>query len=192
MIFPQPMENVVMQVNMGEGKSSVIIPICATDLADGHQLVRVIVPKALQVQTLQHLANRLGGLVDRSIYHVSFSRGDSNVSVDQLRKIVSRCTDGRGVIVMQPEHLLSLKLTSVEKQLLKDNIVANSSQMEQKSLSQRVLADWWRKPVSTVTIMMMMILSRLTIGETADGKHPCRCCVSAGKGLASRVSCKFD
>lgn len=179
-----------MQVNMGEGKSSVIIPICVTDLADRNQLVRVIVPKALKVQTLQHLADRLSGLVDRPIYHVSFSRGESDVGVGQLRKIVSGCTDGRGVIVMQPEHVLSLKLTTVEKQLLKDHIVESSSQMERKSLSERVLTNWWRKPVSTMT--MMMILKWLTVEETADREHPYGRRVSKGKRLASRVAYKRD
>ena len=53
----------MMQVNMGEGKSSVIIPICAAAVANGCQLVHVIVPKALKTQMLQLLADRLGGLV---------------------------------------------------------------------------------------------------------------------------------
>ena len=177
-----------MQVNMGEGKSSVIIPICVTDLADGHQLVRVIVPKALKVQTLHHLTDRLGGLVNRPIYPLSFSRGDRlNPSVGRLCRLVSACVDGRGVIVMQPEDVLSLKLTSVEKQLLEDNIMDNPSQMEQKSPSERVLAGWWRRPVSTA-IILIPILNWLMIGEIAGRKHPYRPCVSTGKELASRVA----
>ncbi|KAF8546980.1 hypothetical protein OG21DRAFT_1607573 [Imleria badia] len=151
MIFPQSRENIVMQVNMGEGKSSVIIPICVVDLADGHQLVRVIVPEPLKAQTLHHLADRLGGLVDRPIYNLSFSRSDPDVGVDQLWTIMSECLAGRGVVVMQPEHILSLKLTCVEKQLRKDNVMENSSQMEQKSLFERVLADSWRTPPSENT-----------------------------------------
>ena len=50
MISPASEENSVMQVNMGEGKSSVIVPIAAATLADGHRLVRVIVPKSLTTQ----------------------------------------------------------------------------------------------------------------------------------------------
>ena len=59
---PRSGENTVMQINMGEGKSSVIIPITAAALADGKQLVRVIVPKALTVQMFELLVARLGGL----------------------------------------------------------------------------------------------------------------------------------
>ena len=42
---PQYARNAVMQLNMGEGKSSVIIPIVAAALADASRLVRVIVAK---------------------------------------------------------------------------------------------------------------------------------------------------
>jgi len=37
--------NSVMQLNIGEGKSSVIVPIVTTALADGERLVRVVVAK---------------------------------------------------------------------------------------------------------------------------------------------------
>ena len=71
---PQSGENTVIQVNMGEGKSSVIIPIAAAALADGKQLVRVVVPKALTVQMFELLIARLGGLTNRPVYYLPFSR----------------------------------------------------------------------------------------------------------------------
>ena len=74
MINPCSRENTIMQVNMGEGKSSVIIPICAAALVNSDQLVRVIIPKALKTQMLQLLANRLGGLVGMSVYQLTKSR----------------------------------------------------------------------------------------------------------------------
>lgn len=110
-----------MQVNMGEGKSSVILPICAATLADGNQLVRVVVPKALSVQMFSLLVDRLGGLVNRPIYHLPFSRaltgGYSHQQFDMLRELLSECVREHGILVVQPEHVLSLKLSSVEKQL---------------------------------------------------------------------------
>ena len=112
-----------MQVNMGEGKSSVILPISAATLADGNQLVRVVVPKSLGVQMFSLLADRLGGLVDRPIYHLPFSRAltgrYSHQQFKMLRELLSECVRDRGILVVQPEHVLSLKLTSVEKQLPK-------------------------------------------------------------------------
>ncbi|KAG9311470.1 hypothetical protein JVU11DRAFT_8585 [Chiua virens] len=117
MMSPRSQENTVMQVNMGEGKSSVIIPMCAAALADGNRLVRIIVPEALVTQMLQNLTDRLGGLVGRPIFHLTFDRG-SDVDHQHLLSWISDCEKEGGVLVMQPEHVLSLKLACVEKQLL--------------------------------------------------------------------------
>ena len=108
-----------MQLNMGEGKTSVIVPIVAATLANGDQLVRVIVPKPLTVQTLHVLADRLGGLTSRRIYYLPFSRSleVSHEAVASLRQIMLECMEERGILVLQPEHALSLKLVGVEKQL---------------------------------------------------------------------------
>ena len=122
---PQSGENTVMQVNMGEGKSSVIIPIAAASLADGKQLVRVIVPKPLTVQMFELLVARLGGLANRPIYHLPFSRTPEcdlegkviSLKIDGLHKLVRQCVEERGVLLLQPEHVVSLKLKSVEAQL---------------------------------------------------------------------------
>lgn len=110
-----------MQVNMGEGKSSVILPICAATLADGTRLVRVIAPKALIPQTLQFLTDRLCGLVHRPVYHLRWSRGGEQSKVECLQKLVT-LKDGCGLIVMQPEDVLSLKLDCVEAQLIENGI----------------------------------------------------------------------
>ena len=128
MMSPRSSANTVMQVNIGEGKSSVIIPIAAAALADGKQLVRVIVPKALTVQMFELLVARLGGLTNRPIYHLPFSRtpehshlGDAiRPQIDDLHKLVSQCMAERGILLVQPEHVVSLKLMSVEEQIRKD------------------------------------------------------------------------
>ena len=108
-----------MQLNMGEGKSSVIVPISVAVLADGDQVVRVIVPKALTAQMFQLLVDRLGGLANRRIYFIPFSRSleVNSQQVAALRELMVECMHNRGILVVQPEHVLSLKLVSVEKQL---------------------------------------------------------------------------
>ena len=121
MISPPSGGNITMQVNMGEGKSSVIMPLSAATLADGNQLVRVIVPKALTVQMFRLLVDRLGGLVNRPIYYLPFSRsltsGYSCDQLDSLHELMSECMRNRGILMVQPEHVLSLKLTSIQGQL---------------------------------------------------------------------------
>ncbi|KAG9309918.1 hypothetical protein JVU11DRAFT_9950 [Chiua virens] len=129
---PQSGENTVMQVNMGEGKSSVIIPIAAAALADGKQLVRIIVPRALTVQMFDILVSRLGGLTNRPIYHLPFSRNleydeDNQVislQVDDLQKLMSRCMAEHGILLLQPEHVVSLRLMSMEEQIRKGKVAA--------------------------------------------------------------------
>ena len=107
-----------MQLNMGEGKSSVIIPIVAAVLADSNQLIRVIVPRSLTTQTLHLLIDRLGGLVGRRVYYLPFSRssGVNEVRMTSMHQIMLECMQKRCILVVQPEHILSLKLVSVEKQ----------------------------------------------------------------------------
>ena len=138
MISPKSGENSVIQVNMGEGKSSVIIPIVAAALTDSKRLVRVIVPKALIVQMFELLVARLGGLANRPIYHLPFSRSTEydyrgrviSLQVDDLYKLMSRCITERGILLVQPEHVVSLKLMNVEEQIRQRK--ADSFQNRQK------------------------------------------------------------
>ena len=131
MILPRSGKNTAMQLNMGEGKSSVIVPISAAVLADENQVVRVIVPKALTAQMFQLLVDRLGGLANRRIYFLPFSRS-IEVTPERItvfRQVVAECMKNRGILVVQPEHVLSLKLVAVEKQLPQAQDTAVSSQM---------------------------------------------------------------
>ena len=141
LISPQSGENTVMQVNMGEGKSSVIIPIAAAVLADGKQLVRVVVPRALTVQMFDLLVARLAGLVNRPIYHLPFSRTPeddilSNLEVDDLHKLMAE----RGILLAQPEHVVSLKLMSVEKGICASKRISNTSIKHQEFSSTHIKA----------------------------------------------------
>lgn len=58
----------VMQLNMGEGKTAVIVPILAAVLADGTQACQVTVLKSLFTRNLKFLRQYLGGLLNRRIY----------------------------------------------------------------------------------------------------------------------------
>ena len=119
MIAPQSGQNTSLQLHMGEGKSSVIIPMAASALANGDQLVRVVVPKVLTTQMYQLLVDRLGGLPNRRIYHLPFSRSHEldQSGVKALLAILEECKREGGILVAQPEHILSFKLMTVEKQL---------------------------------------------------------------------------
>ncbi|KAL4068914.1 hypothetical protein V8B97DRAFT_1918390 [Scleroderma yunnanense] len=126
MIAPRSGQNTSLQLHMGEGKSSVIIPMAASVLASGDQLLRVVVPKALTNQMFQLLVDRLGGLTNRRIYHLPFSR---SIQLDQshveaLLAILEECEREGGILIAQSDHILSFKLMTVEKQVDQDENVA--------------------------------------------------------------------
>lgn len=102
-----------MQLNMGEGKSSVIVPIVTVALADTSRLVRVIVAKP---QMFRMLVSKLGGLLNRRIFHLPFSRALrlSKTHAKDILEMCRLCMETRGVMLVQPEHILSFQLMGFE------------------------------------------------------------------------------
>ncbi|KAK7442560.1 hypothetical protein VKT23_016158 [Stygiomarasmius scandens] len=116
MISPSNSSNSVLQLNMGEGKSSVIVPMIAASLSNGERLVRVVVLRALSNQMFQLLVDRLCGLANRRIFYMPFSR-DLKVNaelVSRIRSLYEQCMKEGGVLVVQPEHILSFRLMGID------------------------------------------------------------------------------
>ena len=119
-ISPASGFNSVLQMNMGKGKTSCIVPMAMSILADASQLARLIVPKALLLQTAQIVQARLGGLVGREVRHIPFSRrtptGPAAPGMvplyTQLHEEIRR---SRGIILAIPEHILSFKLSGLQR-----------------------------------------------------------------------------
>ncbi|KAG2038864.1 hypothetical protein BDR03DRAFT_953798 [Suillus americanus] len=120
MMSPCKGKNTSLQLNMGEGKSYVIVPLAAAALSDGHKLVRVIVLKSLSAQMFQLLVERLSGLAQRRIFYIPFSRALSidSSKVQIYRDLMQECMDTKGILVVQPDHILSFQLMAVDRQLL--------------------------------------------------------------------------
>lgn len=116
-ISPPSGQNSVLQLNMGEGKSSVIVPMAAVALAKGDAIVRVVVLKPLANQMFQMLVERLSGLLNRRIFYMPFSRqldvGPERIRL--IRSIYTRCMEAGGILVAQPEHMLSFKLMGIDR-----------------------------------------------------------------------------
>lgn len=117
MIRPSSGNNSVLQLNMGEGKSSVIVPIVAATLANGKELARVLVLKPLANQMFHLLVRKLGGMLDRSVFFMPFSRSMQldTTRADQILNLYKECARTRGVLLLQPEHLLSFELMGPER-----------------------------------------------------------------------------
>jgi len=138
MITPSSGSNFVLQMNMGQGKSSVIIPMIVAKMANGKNLVRVVVPRPLLLQTAQLLQSRLGGLIGRTLKHVPFSR-KSSTDISNLKAYHNIHLDilhSRGVILTLPEHMLSFQLSGLQEL---------SNGHTQQAASMAKIQDWFAR-----------------------------------------------
>jgi hypothetical protein len=134
MIMPRLGSNTVLQLNMGEGKSSVIVPLVAVALADLRKLVRIIVLEPLAGQMFHLLVERISGLTDRRIFYLPFSR-DVQMDVQQIqhiRRLFEECVRVQGVLVAQPKHILSFQLRVIDRMLSSGPRLDNVAQELQK------------------------------------------------------------
>ncbi len=60
--------------------------------------------------------SRLRSLVNRRIYHLPFSRSLrlGVTEADAIKEILVECIRNGGILVVQPDHILSLKLIGLE------------------------------------------------------------------------------
>nr|POE84323.1 hypothetical protein CFP56_76392 [Quercus suber] len=135
---PEYRSNTVLQLNMGEGKSSLIVPIVAAALADSSKLVRVIVAKPQSKQMAQMMIAKLGGLLGRRVYYMPFSRAlkVSPQSADGIGRILKECMATGGILLVQPEHLLSFKLMGLESLIDSNDTVGKSMLQSQDFFDQ--------------------------------------------------------
>ncbi|KIX09666.1 uncharacterized protein Z518_00747 [Rhinocladiella mackenziei CBS 650.93] len=110
-------ENGVVLLGMGEGKTSVILPMVITALAHGTHLVRVVVLKPLANEMLRLLSRSLSGLVGRTVYHLPFSRQTylGPKTPQLLMNLFQECRQTAGVLLTLPEHLNSFRLIGRDK-----------------------------------------------------------------------------
>ncbi|KAB5582293.1 hypothetical protein GE09DRAFT_1197755 [Coniochaeta sp. 2T2.1] len=122
-ISPPSESNSVLQMNMGQGKTSVVIPMVAAVIANGRSLARIIVPKALLQQNAQLIHARLGGILGREICHVPFSRKTPTdpTTLKAYTNIHRHILQHGGVLMCLPEHNMSFMLSGIQK-LLDENV----------------------------------------------------------------------
>jgi hypothetical protein len=123
MISPSSKSNAIMQLNMGLGKSSVIVPIVATTLADRAKLVRVVVLKSLSQQIFHSLSSKLGNLLNRRVFYMPISRA-LELNAGQAHSVLTMyksCMDCGGILLVQPEHILLFELMGIDRLLAGDD-----------------------------------------------------------------------
>lgn len=81
------------------------------------EIARLVVPKALLLQTAQVVQSRIGGLVGREVRHIPFSRRTPS-NIDQLRlysELHKEIRQDCGVMLTTSDHLLSYKLSGLQR-----------------------------------------------------------------------------
>lgn len=106
----------LVQLNMGEGKTSVILPMLAACLGNGDNLCRVVVPNALLRGNADSLALALGGLLGRKVYSVPFRRDVTltQALMDGLHERYRGCRECGDIVITTPESVLSFQLKFTE------------------------------------------------------------------------------
>lgn len=86
------------------------------NLANGICLVRVLVAKPQSRQMFQMLVTKLGGLLGRRVYHMPIARSLKlrEAEAEEIERICLEYISQGGVLLVQPEHILSLKLMSLK------------------------------------------------------------------------------
>jgi hypothetical protein len=66
------------------------------------------------------LVSKLGGLLNYCIYYMPFSRNLrlNSAGVENIRRIYKECVKNRGVLLIQPKHILSFKLIGIKSVLI--------------------------------------------------------------------------
>ena len=105
------------QLNMGEGKTRIIIPMLLLSLAGPDRLTRLHFLSPLLGEAYDYLHCVItASLICRPMWLIPFDR-DVNMSLDDvktLRYSLLRCMSALGGLCIAPEHRLSLKLKSQE------------------------------------------------------------------------------
>lgn len=93
----------------------------ALALADKQHLVRIVVPRPLLLQSAEVMQSKIGGLLDRQVLHIPFSRQTGTETGAERLTLHTYCAlhgdlqKRRGVILTLPEHILSFKLSGLQR-----------------------------------------------------------------------------
>jgi hypothetical protein len=92
------------------------IAMVALTLAS-ENMFRIIVPRPLLLQSAQIMQAKLGGLLDREVVHVPFSRKTptDKALMQTYCQLHSHIHKQSGIVLALPEHVLSFKLSGLQR-----------------------------------------------------------------------------
>jgi Ca2+-binding EF-hand superfamily protein len=128
-------DSMVQQMIMGAGKTTVIGPLLALILADGEQLVTMVVPGSLLEFSRGVMRSRFTRVISKRIHTFSFDRSCRKIStVTRLFDKLNMARRTRGIVVTTPEAIKSLMLKMLELLHQQDDAPAVLSEQAQTRL----------------------------------------------------------
>eukprot|EP00798_Chlamydomonas_sp_ICE-L_P016685 gene16685-22945_t len=107
----------IAQLNMGEGKTRVILPMLVLHLAKGKHLVRLNFLSTLLSEAGAHLQNHIcASVLGRKVFIQPFNR-DVELTASNVKAMTAcllHCQRSDGILIVEREHRLSLQLKAVE------------------------------------------------------------------------------
>ncbi|KAG2494611.1 hypothetical protein HYH03_007376 [Edaphochlamys debaryana] len=107
----------IAQLNMGEGKTRVILPMLALCWADGSRVVRLNFLSVLLDEAYGHLhAHLTASVLGRKLFTLPFHRDVelTEARVQAMASAMRHCRQDGGLVLVAPEHRLSLLLKRTE------------------------------------------------------------------------------
>ncbi|OCB06981.1 DUF3638 family protein [Tetrahymena thermophila SB210] len=108
--------NSIYQLNMGEGKTSVILMLLCQMIPDRKNIIRINCIESLYGIMQDILRNKFSGMFRKKIYLLPFSRDIdfTEENIQKLEKILSDIRDQKGVLLMTPEQRQCFQLKNQE------------------------------------------------------------------------------
>ena len=136
-----PNMNSLVQLLMGKGKTSVMLPLLALLRADGEHLSSVMVPDHLLKETLQKLREILGRDFDRFITELAVPQ-EGEITLETLLEIesqIERVRRDRGCLIMNPtkKHQLINEFTRLSEALEEMQKVEGQAEETPETVSRR-------------------------------------------------------
>ncbi|KXZ49831.1 hypothetical protein GPECTOR_19g282 [Gonium pectorale] len=103
----------IAQLNMGEGKTRVILPMLLLELADGTRVVRLNLLSTLLDEAHAHFqAHLAASVLRRKVFTMPFHRDVkiTAAAARAMRASLQHCKQEGGMLLVAPEHRLSLQL----------------------------------------------------------------------------------
>lgn len=113
----------------------------ALELAN-NSLFRIVVPRQLLLQSAQIMQAKLGGLLNREIVHIPFSRKTptNKTLMQAYSHLHAHVQSRKGIMLALPEHLLSFRLSGLQ-QLCDGNIDEAALMIETQARFDRYARD---------------------------------------------------